>query len=108
MRLGRSGGFRRNEDTLDALVELAFEEGVRLSGLLERKAVTDDALCIDAPGTDVLEQMRHIPLAVGLVHSQGQAFVHRRSDVDRVVRRTVDTDDDDVATLSHRRDAPVD
>src|SRR3954452_6669672 len=97
----------RDDERLDAVVELGGEDVVPLGDVFERDAVRDDVARLEVAVLDVLEQARPLPLHRALVHAERQALVHGVAELHRAEQRTVGAHDRDRATLAHRVDRPV-
>src|SRR4051812_21477106 len=89
----------RDDERLDAVVELGGEDVVSLGDVLERDAVRDDIAWVEVAVLDVLKQTRPLPLDRALVHPERQTLVHRVAELDRAEQRTVGTHDGDRAAL---------
>ena len=79
----------RNDQRLDAAVQLRREDVVALGDVLKRDAVRDDVARLQVAVANVLEQARPLPLHRALVHPQRQPLVHGVAELHRAEHRPV-------------------
>src|SRR5690606_15992438 len=99
--LRRSGA----QDDLAAILFLAVEHAITLSGLFKAHPVADDDVRVQLAADDVLQQLRQQRVHVGLTHLEGQALVEGVTEQETVDETGVDAGHTDGTATAHGRDA---
>src|ERR1700744_4730256 len=104
--LSCSTGLRDN-DRLDAVVELGGKDVIPLGDVLERNPMRHNLTRLEIAVLNVREQPRPLPLDRTLVGVNSQALIHGVTELDGAKQRPIGPHHRNRSTLANRIDSPI-